>query len=324
MRYGFAKILKSNESGYSGNTPDQRGKFVLVPRECYRAFPHLSQSILNDQSVLKCILPDGSPIGLNIVYHNAKFFPTTHQRAHDEVRIYRNIDFERGLSADRGVFVVFLPILSDPIGSYALFSIQSGDAEFDDWRQLDGKTFDIQTVSNSNYVQQTLANIKNINTNASITNLHTVAKQVSKQRKQQQPASGDPGAPFQIAINSQEAFKDFIRDMYGYKCCLRNKSMIDDQSCIGLTAAHIKPHAHGGPLLPTNGILLSNDLHAAYDKGAFTLNQNCTVEINRNVPSNSDLRNFDGFKIQPMPQYNGLHPYIHYIDWHRNNVFIKY
>ena len=162
MAYGFAKILKSNESGYSGNTPDQRGKFVLVPRDCYRAFPHLSQSILNDQSVLKCILPNGNPIGLNIVYHNAKFFPTSHHRKHDEVRIYRNVDFELGLNADRGVFVVFLPIVSDPVGSYALFSIQATDAEFNSWKKFDGKIFDFQAVQKSQHVQRTLAQIKNI------------------------------------------------------------------------------------------------------------------------------------------------------------------
>ena len=28
---GFAKILESNESGYSGDKPNQRGKFILVP-----------------------------------------------------------------------------------------------------------------------------------------------------------------------------------------------------------------------------------------------------------------------------------------------------
>ena len=72
---GFAKILESNESGYSGDKPNQRGKFILVPKKCLRAFPPLSESILNSQSTIKCLLPNSNLVGLNIVYHNAKFFP---------------------------------------------------------------------------------------------------------------------------------------------------------------------------------------------------------------------------------------------------------
>ena len=122
-RYGFAKVLKSNESGWSGNKPNQRGKFIIVPKSFYSIFPELSRLILNDQKTIKCITLDKKVIGLNIVYHNAKFFPETHNRDHDEVRIYRNSDIDDALELEKDKLVVFLPISKNNDYTYCVFCL---------------------------------------------------------------------------------------------------------------------------------------------------------------------------------------------------------
>ena len=38
-----------------------------------------------------------------------------------------------------------------------------------------------------------------------------------------------------------------------------------------MEAAHIKPKSHGGLYLPNNGMALCRDLHWAFDKGFFTI-----------------------------------------------------
>ncbi len=52
--------------------------------------------------------------------------------------------------------------------------------------------------------------------------------------------------------------------------CHQKKSLIENSS-IGLDSAHIHPSAHQGSWLPNNDILMSKDLHFAFDSGYFTI-----------------------------------------------------
>ena len=70
----FIKKLGSQESGYSGDKPNQRGKYILIPISAYSIFPHLSQRVLNDSKVIRLRVLSHEEIGLNIFYSNAKHF----------------------------------------------------------------------------------------------------------------------------------------------------------------------------------------------------------------------------------------------------------
>lgn len=48
---------------------------------------------------------------------------------------------------------------------------------------------------------------------------------------------------------------------------------------MNLEAAHIWPRSHKGLYLPSNGIALCRDMHWAFDKGMFTVDDNLTVNI---------------------------------------------
>ena len=71
----FLKILGSQESGYSGNKPNQRGTYVLIPNEAWKLFPHLTTSNLHDFKRLNIYVTETDHPDVNYVYHNAKFHP---------------------------------------------------------------------------------------------------------------------------------------------------------------------------------------------------------------------------------------------------------
>ena len=86
--------------------------------------------------------------------------------------------------------------------------------------------------------------------------------------------------------------------MYDFKCCLRKNALINT-SGLGLEAAHIKAHANGGPLLPTNGILLSADLHKVFDAGGLSLYDDGSVQVHPSIPKSSGIWDYENLKICP-------------------------
>ena len=329
---GFVKILRSQESGYSGDKPNQRGKYILVPRGCLEAFPPLSESILNSQSTIKCLLPNSNLVGLNIVYHNAKFFPS-HQRNHNEVRIYRNNEFDEGLSPDRNVLIIFFPNDDHLLGSFNVISLREGDHEFDLWKKFDSKTFEIQQVQQLTVTKELMASSKDNNSDRTIDNFKNVIQKMAKiskdsigssrPRTQQEAAHGDPALALSTLINSQGQFSKYVNEMYDFKCCLRKNALINT-SGLGLEAAHIKAHANGGPLLPTNGILLSADLHKIFDAGGLSLYDDGSVQVHPSIPKSSGIWDYENLKICPKPGFEYFTPYKDYIEFHRNNVFSRF
>lgn len=326
--FGFAKVLGSQESGYSGDRPNQRGKYILVPKCALEAFPQLGNSVLNDQTAIRIHTENGADFALNMVYHNAKFFPETHERAHNEARIYRNNIFEESLGADRGVLIVFLP---KAMGDYVVFSYRTGETGYDFWERYSGISFPMSVLTNDPATKQRFDSVINGSQKDLISNPREISESLrrvdtkrqqilARTRVQQAPNPTDPAWPLQSIISTQQAFSEYVREMYGGKCALRGESLIENSS-VGLDAAHIQAHSHLGPLLPTNGILMSADLHRLFDKGHFTLTAECKVEVHSTTPSASVLWAFHDKKIEPESGYELFAPYLPYIQHHRTNVF---
>jgi len=151
----------------------------------------------------------------------------------------------------------------------------------------------------------------------------SIASLAIKQRQQQPGLEGDPASMLATLIKSQKDFSNYLRQAFGGKCALRGVPLINN-SYTGLDAAHIQPHSHGGPLLPTNGILLSKDLHHAFESGAFTLDAKNQVLINPGVPKNSSLKLFEGHLVAPEPDFEIFKPYSGYISYHTENLYNRY
>ena len=142
-------------------------------------------------------------------------------------------------------------------------------------------------------------------------------------RVQQEAAEGDPAVAISSLISNQTEFSDFVREMYGYRCALRGRSLINGSS-YGLDAAHIMPDRQGGPLLPTNGILLSSDLHHAFDRGAFSLSSKNKVIVNSLVSSDSEIQKFAGMEIKPDEKFILYRPFASYVNHHRERLFQEF
>lgn len=314
----FVKILRSQESGYSGDKPNQRGKYILIPQAAYSVFPVLSTTTLNDSKILKVNTNSGLSIGLNIVYHNAKFFPKILIRDHNEIRIYRNVSVDTELSLDRNVVII---IVKNSQGEYAFDSVRPTDNDYEDWCEIARSsqgTYALDSLKNQKRISQLILNTSS-NKEGIVNSSEVIKESVERYKKarvQQPSIDGDPSSVLSSLIRSQSDFSKYLRDMYDNKCAIRGVGLIKGKSA-GLDAAHIQAHTHNGPLLPSNGFLLSGDLHQCFDRGFFGLSDDNKVIIRADVPRDSELYRYDGLIIKPKPEYELFSPYFKYNQAHR-------
>jgi len=323
----FIKELGSQESGYSGDKPNQRGKYILIPKNFYYVFPHLSTTTLNAQSVIRCKVQDGREVAVNIVYHNAKYFPEAAlKRKHDEVRLYRSSKLDEALGLDRGVIVIATKLEDE---SFGFISVQKDDSNYKYWQSVANTAQQSKNLYDSIKDRSEIKQLVKINTTSfsgeiqnSMEAVDLYTKKLKETRRQQVDHihDDDPARPIQSLFNSQDDFKNFLRTMYGGRCALRDTPLALDYY-VGLEAAHIHPHSHKGPLLPTNGILLSKDLHAAFEHGFFTLSDDNKVMVSKKIESDSSLWKFNNKKIHPISTYEVFAPFRSYTQWHRDNKF---
>lgn len=328
----FLKILGSQESGYSGDKPNQRGKYVLIPNEAWNLFPHLTTTNLNDFNSLNFFVSETDHTVVNYVYHNAKFHPSLGlTRDHNERRIYRNSDLDDFLNLDR--LVIFVLIKLSKKDSFFVTSILPSSKNYTYFSNLISK----HGTSNSKFCIfqnipkefESFSEFNKFSVNNNYQPINYVRKQpaitqalklISNTRRQQPGSPNDPALPLASLINSQDDFKKIVRQAYGGKCAVRKSSLIKN-SYEGLQAAHIQPHSHHGPLLPTNGILLSSDIHNAFEKGFFSLDKNNKIIISKNLDSTSELYKFKDTKIETLSSFNIFSPHIDYVNYHRNNIY---
>jgi hypothetical protein len=320
----YAKKLASQESGYSGNTPNQRGKYVLVTKANLAFFPFLSNTTLNDSRLINLISPNGRNIGVNIIYHNAKFFPQTHDRAHDEVRIYRNAILEADLSLDRGV--IFVMVETEKPGTFSVFSVQPSDPLFSNWEIISAdinqngpKNLDQFPFSDSRLSISSVSLDEDMDNGSDI--ITDALRKKSAQRTQQPALVGDPGKILEFVINTQQKYAEWVRQIYNNRCAVRGVSLVKNNA-VGLDACHIMGHAYGGPLLPTNGILMSKDIHACFDQGLMSLDHDNKIIVSSTIDASSELFKFADTKVKPIAEYEIFSPYSGYVEHHKNTLFI--
>lgn len=322
----FAKKLQSQESGYSGDKSDQRGKYILIPKGALSLFPVLSKEILNDTKIINSTFLNGHSIGLNLVYHNAKYFPDIKKRGHNEVRIYRNVFLDNDLNLDRNIIFIAVKLYN---GEYAFDSILPDDSEYDLFDKLSSECKD-KGLLNSSEITETsrIESLFKIKRDTEILNsddiikstnkiFNTTEKAYKKARAQQPAMVGDKAAIFSSLIKSQNDFAKYLRLIYDNKCAIRGTSLITDNHA-GLDAAHIQADTHGGPLLPSNGLLLSSDLHKCFDQGYLGLSNENRVVIRSDVPKTSELYKYEGVVIKPIEGYEMCAPFHAYSEFHRN------
>lgn len=114
------------------------------------------------------------------------------------------------------------------------------------------------------------------------------------------------------------SFRDFVMTGYKNKCAITG-NVIRYGSFMNLEAAHIWPRSHKGLYLPSNGIALCRDMHWAFDKGMFTIDDNFKVIVHPEVESNY-LKKYNR-KSLFIPENAFFRPDINNLHYHQTHIY---
>lgn len=119
-------------------------------------------------------------------------------------------------------------------------------------------------------------------------------------------------------------FRQNVLHAYGYSCAVCGFNLRMKTLPVGLEAAHIKWHQHGGPDTENNGLALCATHHKLLDSGVLTLSEDYRIVLSDNIydpdPENSFIREHQKRQIR-LPRNRNHFPKIDYIRWHREEVF---
>ena len=311
----FIKKLKSNESGYSGNIPNRRGKFILIPKDCYEFFPQHSAKYHNDITLVNLITPQGNIISRKYDWHNAKYHINSREdlnRDHDEKRLYRSKSLDKDLDLDRDVF--FICCKSDDSEEYKSFSVTDLD---ENYAYLNEKFKKPQIVKDK--VIDKIFNTK-------FESLKSFDKRVIIEEDIIESFSDERPSTAKVDLILSEAqFRELVMKAYGSKCCLREESIVYGDKII-LEAAHIKPKRdpHYGPNIPSNGLALSIDLHRMFDEGMWTISEEMKVLVHPKLQDQHLLGIYQNKSISPLIPGSFYQPDPEFLEFHRNSEFGKF
>lgn len=327
----FIKKLGRQEMGSpiqkeDGSIKFSRGRYMLISKEFYSFFPHLSTTVLNDSTAIP-ILTDHSDeiIYAQYVYHNSKHVDTAHVEGQprDESRIYLNskLDNDKALFMPNDI-VVMMRCTENDIPFYVLHIFNALSPYYSFWNsKLKGHSYAVWEGENAPTFDR---HFVLPNKSANIIGDKKVETAI-KQQQQQVLDNIDSSVPnmeeaMGAGLFNSRTFHDFVMMAYGGKCAVTRRVI----SCNGfdnLEAAHIMPQAHNGSFLPCNGIAMSRDMHCVFDKGFFTLEDDYTIVVHPDVlRTDSYLNDYNGSKIY-IPQVEYFRPHPMFLRHHRDNVY---
>lgn len=317
----FLKLCGRQELGsVAGGGAPRRGRYLLVSQDprALSFFPPLSSAVKNDFCALPCIplyLDRPEKIYLNFVYHNDKFHGSAAAHPRNEYRLYLSREMEGGaLRFREGDIVLFRkgggdgeeapsPLYVDhvPKGSGALYDLCRKAVEGSDIR--------------GGYAVRRGA-------------LEPFERKVKAYSGEISAISVDEGllqnlkaAPFREKIEglfNRVMFRDFLLAGYEERCAV-SRAVIRYRDLINIEAAHIVPRSQNGSYLPGNGLMLSRDLHWAFDKGFFSVSDEFAVIVHPKSDS-AFLAAFEGKRLF-LPVEPFFRPDLRNIRWHREHVY---
>jgi putative restriction endonuclease len=129
------------------------------------------------------------------------------------------------------------------------------------------------------------------------------------------------GAP---AVRRRDVgFRVAVLEAYLAECCVCGFSLRLVDGLIGIDAAHIRWHAHGGPDEVQNGLSLCALHHRLFDHGAITVREDLRLRVARAVAGSSARDLLEGLDDQAikLPVDEQLYPRTEHLRWHHAQVF---
>lgn len=334
MEY-YLKRLGNQELGSVKNGRAQRGRYIYISKEdrVLEFFPPLSKTVTNDSSVIPIIPLYTRPIKkiyCNFIYHNDKF--NVEGGSRNEYRIYSNNALEEGgllfqeddilIFRAEKVSAIQKNIISDDIPEaaveeskvYFLFRCYDrASALYKNCSRLIEES-NIRGNGHAVYsgvfdeVEQQIKELQDKN----MDEIDTVIDDAVTAKAQR----GDIDA--MASLFNSVSFRDFVMTGYNYKCAITG-NIIRYGSFMNLEAAHIWPRSHKGLFMPCNGIALCRDMHWAFDKGMFTIEDNLRVLVHPDIESEY-LRQYNHKQLY-IPENLFFRPDINNLHYHQSNVY---
>ena len=121
-------------------------------------------------------------------------------------------------------------------------------------------------------------------------------------------------------------FRPKVLNAYGFRCAVCGLDATLDGASVGLEAAHVHWHSHGGPDQVDNGLALCSLHHKALDLGALGLTDDYRVLVSGRLHGGESveevLGRFHGRGL--VGPAHGAEPVgEEFVGWHHENVFKK-
>lgn len=119
------------------------------------------------------------------------------------------------------------------------------------------------------------------------------------------------------------AFREKILQAYSYKCAICGFQLRLGHQLIGVEAAHIKWHTHGGPDIENNGLALCSLHHKMLDSGVFSLDENLKLKVSTKANGPALENYLLPYEHKPIkiPRKTEYLPKEDFISWHLAEVF---
>lgn len=320
MRYYLKRCGHQELGSIGADGKPQRGRYLLtsMDKDVLSMFPALSTAQINDSALLPIIpLYSGKKVYCNYVYHNDKFHGSTAVHPRNEYRIYLNRALEGNTYLFKTDDVIVMRQVEAVLDSeenyqtlYYLDHIENDGSAL--YEKLNTAIQNYPIFGGYGIYDGTIPEFENKVSRLALPDECEV--EIDDSVTNRVSASEDTMASLFNAVS----FRDFV--MVGYdNLCAITGTVIRYESYMNLEAAHIRPKSHGGLFLPNNGIALCRDLHWAFDKGFFTLNDNLEVLVHPKTTSDY-LKSFNGKQIR-LPQNPFFIPNLNNVKYHRDNVY---
>ncbi len=316
MRYYIKRCGAQELGSVKATGKPQRGRYLLTSMnsEVLSFFPPLSQTQKNDYSMVCCIpLYLNTKVYCRFVYHNDKYHHSTAAHPRNEHRLYINLDLEGGaLLFKTGDILVFRKKDENEPNSELLLDYipMSNGTEYKFYKKLIDDSDIKGGYAVCNGVIEFFENKVDARLQTqSVTIDPALIKALDTDKNSNDKVAG---------LFNQVMFRDFL--LVGYEeLCAITRTVIRYDNFMNIEAAHIRPKAQGGEFLPSNGLMLSRDLHWAFDKGFFSITDELKVMVHPKAKSEF-LNSFNGTKLF-IPRDSFFQPNIENVKWHRKHLY---
>lgn len=319
----YIRKLNAQELGFRKGEPKKAGRYIYVSKEYLSFFPPLSTVIRNDHVIIDLIPPTLNHVVLtNFVYHNDKIVDNK-PNGRDEFRVYLNeaSDPGRNYFQPDDIIVIYRFETESSKVVYRVYYFPAA-RKGEEYGLLE-KLLKDKGIHESHALLP-ISDIPFLKVNRNIDGSIVVVPEEVKEAVLEEEVSLIPEEEMKkefefTSLIRESAFRDLLLYFYDFRCAVTG-TIIRYDSLNNLEAAHIIPDELRGPAHPKNGLPLSRDMHWAFDKGFFTVNDTYEIIVHEKVRDSEILSKVHGKKII-LPEDSRARPSSFSLNWHKDNIF---